>query len=40
MIGDTLAKLYGSILEHELSKWVEEEIRAPRETGFTRGSLL
>ncbi|MCO5563411.1 hypothetical protein L7F22_017053 [Adiantum nelumboides] len=38
MISHTLAKLYASVLEHELSHWAEREgVRAHGQAGFRRG---
>lgn len=38
MIGHCLAKIYGSILEHELSSWTEKQrLRAQGQAGFRRG---
>ena len=38
MISHTLAKLYASVIEHELSNWVEREgVRAKGQAGFRRG---
>ena len=38
MIGHTLAKLYASILEQQLSRWAEKSCkRAPGQAGFRKG---
>ena len=38
MVGHTLARLFASILEQQLSKWAENEgIRATGQAGFRRG---
>ncbi|KAL3687742.1 hypothetical protein R1sor_014051 [Riccia sorocarpa] len=38
MVGNTFAKLYGSLIENRLSSWCEEQkLRAPAQAGFRRG---